>query len=88
MGPPGLSLFDPSHGIPAAGSCDQAGPEVVVFPAGPLATMTASCSQRRPREGLLSESRTGDEVMTRMTQMQKHRTSFMADELGIVILYR
>jgi hypothetical protein len=41
-----------------------------------------SHSQRRPREELLlSESRTGDETMTRTAQMHKHRTSFMADEL-------
>jgi hypothetical protein len=60
---------------------------VVVFPAGPLATMTTSCSQRRPMEGLLSESWTGDEAMTRTTQMQKHRTRFMAEQC-IVIFYR
>jgi hypothetical protein len=81
LGPPGLSLFDPSYHVSGV-SCDHVELEVV-FAAGSPLMMTASCSQRRPSGRCLSEIGTGDEAMTRATQMQKHRNSFMVVERAV-----
>jgi hypothetical protein len=82
LGPPGLSLFDPSYDVSGV-SCDHVELEIV-FVAGSPPIMTLTFSQRRPSGRCLPEIGTGDdEAMTRTTQMQKHRNSFMVVERAV-----